>query len=101
MSTDGGTQPRWRPDGKELFYVAPDARLMATPITVGADRQTVDVGAPVPLFPTHLAGENLGISRKQQYTVGPDGRFLMTVAAEDAVGAPITVVLNWQAGLKK
>ena len=50
VSTAGGSQPRWRSDGKELFYVAPDARLMAVPIAVGADSQTLESGAPVPLF---------------------------------------------------
>ena len=54
-STAGGSQPRWRPDGKELFYVAPDARLMAVPIAVGVDAQTLEAGAPVPLFRTRLA----------------------------------------------
>ena len=45
VSTEGGSQPRWGPDGKELFYVAPDARLMAVPIAVGADAQTLEPGA--------------------------------------------------------
>ena len=55
VSTAGGSQPRWRPDGKELFYVAADARLMAVPIAVGVDPQTLKAGAPVPLFRTRLA----------------------------------------------
>ena len=46
----GGVQVRWRQDGKELFYLAPDNRLMAVPIRLDAARQTVDVGKPVPLF---------------------------------------------------
>ena len=103
-STEGGSQPRWRPDGRELFYVAPDARLMAVPIAVGADAQTLEAGAPVPLFRTRLAsgaGNVSGLMSKPQYAVASDGRFLMNVAVEAATAPPITVVLNWDAALKK
>ena len=54
VTTAGGSQPRWRPDGKELFYVGLDGRLMAVPIAVGADRQ-LEPGTAVPLFRTQLA----------------------------------------------
>jgi Tol biopolymer transport system component len=104
VSTEGGSQPRWRPDGTELFYVAPDARLMAVPIAVGAARQTLEPGAPMPLFPSHLAtGANISVGglSKQQYAVAPDGRFLMNAAVDEGTAAPITVVLNWNAQLKK
>ena len=83
VSTAGGSQPRWRPDGKELFYVAPDGRLMAAPIAVGADRQTAEVGAPLPLFLTRLPPPPSAL-KSQQYAVAPDGRFLMNVAVEGA-----------------
>ena len=55
VSTAGGSRPRWRPDGKELFYVSPDGMLMAVPIAFTADRKTLQPGTPVPLFPTHFA----------------------------------------------
>ena len=103
VSMEGGSQPRWRPDGKELFYVAPDARLMAVPIAVGVDRQTLQAGAPMPLFRTRLArGANIsGLMSKPQYAVASDGRFLMNMAVEGATASPITLVLNWDAALKK
>ena len=104
MSTAGGNQPRWRPDGKELFYVAPDGRLMAVSIAVAADKQTLETGAPVPLFATRLASGSgiTGVGRaKPQYAVAPDGRFLMNVAVEEATAPPITIVLNWDTALKK
>jgi Tol biopolymer transport system component len=104
VSTAGGSQPRWRPDGKELFYIAPDARLIAVQIAVGANRQILEVGAPVPLFATRLAsGSNIpgGTLSKPQYAVASDGRFLMNVGVEGATVPPITVVLNWDAALKK
>jgi dipeptidyl aminopeptidase/acylaminoacyl peptidase len=105
VSTAGGNQPRWRPNGKELFYVAPDSHLMAVPIAVRADRQTLEAGAPAPLFPTRLAsGANIslrGAFSKPQYAVAPDGRFLMNVAVDGATAPPITIVLNWEASLKR
>jgi dipeptidyl aminopeptidase/acylaminoacyl peptidase len=101
LTTAGGSQLRWRPDGKELFYVAADARLMAVPISVGVNPQALEPGAPVALFQTRLAtGANIGL--RQQYAVATDGqRFLMNVAIEAATAPPITVVLNWDAALKK
>ena len=48
VSTVGGSQPRWRSDGKELFDVAPDSRLMAVPLSVGADNQTLEFVHPGP-----------------------------------------------------
>lgn len=104
VSTSGGTQPRWRLDGKELFYVAADGRLMAAPIAAGTDRQTLDPGAPMPLFQTRLAtGANipLGALSTAQYAVASDGRFLMNVAVNDTTASPITVVLNWDAEMTR
>ena len=105
-STAGGTQPRWRRDGAELYYVAPDTRLMAVPIRVASDRRAVDAGVPVALFPTRLAsGANAlaaGFNSSAQYVVAPDGRFLMNVSVDEAAPAPpITIVQNWTAGLNK
>ena len=102
VSTEGGSQPRWRLDGRELFYVAPDVRLMAVPIGVGADTRTLERGVPVPLFRTRLAsGASISGLSKPQYAVAADGRFLMNVVVEGATAPPITVVLNWDAALTK
>jgi hypothetical protein len=92
----GGTHVRWRPDGRELFYLAPDERLMAVPIAVGADGQ-LDAGAPVPLFATRFGPL---YTEFPQYTAVADGRFLMNVAIEAPAVPPITIVLNWAAALK-
>jgi Tol biopolymer transport system component len=105
VSAAGGVQPRWRRDGQELFYVAPDTRLMAVPIRGKPDTHTLEAGAPVALFPSRLAtGGNIptaGFQARAQYAVAADGRFLMNVAADDAVASPITIVQNWDAPLKK
>jgi dipeptidyl aminopeptidase/acylaminoacyl peptidase len=98
VSTNGGAQPRWRPDGKEIFYVspAPNVRLMAA--AVGATGTRFDVGAVTPLFVVRLPGTP-GVF----YQVSPDGkRFLFNMAPMvDTTATPITVVVNWTAGLKK
>jgi Tol biopolymer transport system component len=105
LSTGGGSQPRWRPDGKELFYIAPDAKLMAVPIGVAPQIRALTVGAPVALFPTHLAiGAGISLTGYQSralYAVAADGRFLMNVTIEADHPAPITIVQNWTAALKK
>jgi eukaryotic-like serine/threonine-protein kinase len=101
-SSAGGTQVRWRHDGKEIFYLAPDGRLMGVPISMAADAQTLTVGVPVPLFLTHLAEGPGIVAGRNQYAVASDGRFLMNVSVDDAVPAPpITIVQNWQAAIKK
>jgi eukaryotic-like serine/threonine-protein kinase len=92
ISTAGGTSPRWRRDGRELYYIAPDARLMAVPIT--SQGSTFEPGTPVPLFQTRIVGGGSNLSRAQ-YDVAPDGRFLIDVPTEYAVASPITVILNW------
>jgi Tol biopolymer transport system component len=92
VSTSGGTQPAWRRDGKELFYFSADLKLMAVPITLGT---SVVPGTPQELF------ANTGLTG---YAPSADGqRFLVNVPAggEGATAPPITVVLNWTAGLKR
>ena len=103
VSSGGGTQPRWRHDGKELFYVSADSRMTAVPVTLGADSRGMSVGAAVPLFTVRLAsGPNVGggVARPAQYAVAADGRFLLLSVA-DAAAPPITILQNWPAALKK
>jgi Tol biopolymer transport system component len=103
-STNGGVDPRWGSDGRELFYVAPDGKLMAVPIRVEPDGRALDPGPPIPLFPTRLAtgaAVAIGFLARPQYAVAPDGRFLMNVTVDDNVVAPISIVLNWATALKK
>jgi hypothetical protein len=105
ISTAGGAQPRWRRDGRELFYVASDGQLMAVQVRVAPDSRAADVGAPVALFPTRLAsGAAIAVAgalARAQYAVAADGRFLMIIAGDAAVASPITIIQNWTAGLKK
>jgi Tol biopolymer transport system component/tRNA A-37 threonylcarbamoyl transferase component Bud32 len=92
VSTAGGTQVRWSADGNELFYVAPNGKMMAVPVTLGG--ATPDVKLPVPLFQTHLATGTNVLGSKPQYAVARDGRFLLNTVI-DSVSAPIVVSVNW------
>jgi dipeptidyl aminopeptidase/acylaminoacyl peptidase len=94
ISTDSGTQPRWRRDGKELFYLAPDRKLMAVTAKSG---NTFETEAPRALFQTALDVTD----QRQTYAVAADGqRFLLNTPVE-TTSPPMTIVLNWQALLKK
>jgi hypothetical protein len=96
--SNGGFQPRWRADGKELFYTT-DSKMMAVDLVTAPGKcgPAINRGIPKALFTTPSFG---GLIRSHQYEVTPDGaNFLLRKTARAA--APITVVLNWQAGLKK
>ncbi len=95
ISTNGGGQPRWKQDGKELYYLAPDGKLMAAEITTGPK---LDSSTPRELFDTGLPVSLL----QDRYRVTPDGqRVLLLKPVIEVSPTPITVVLNWSAGLKK
>ncbi|MBI1955862.1 MAG: PD40 domain-containing protein, partial [Acidobacteria bacterium] len=100
VSANGGAQPRWRRDGKELFYIALDGKLMAVPIK---GEESLEIGTPQALFETRTAGGASALPTSlAQYDVSSDGqRFLMNVGPEAASTIPITVVLNWLAGVKR
>jgi hypothetical protein len=98
ISTKGGDEPQWRPDGAELFYLALDGRLTATTIKPAADHQSIDVGPPVPLFPAQV-GLVVRPILAGSYIASSDGqRFLVNRLLRDAGGTPLRVVLNWRAG---
>jgi len=93
VSTTGGLQPRWSPDGKELFYVSPDARLMSVSLRLRDDAQSIEPASPVALFPTRISGFPSGGS-VVEYDVSSDGtRFLMNTLLEQSA-APISLILN-------
>jgi serine/threonine protein kinase len=94
VSTAGGVYPRWSRDGKELYFIAPDARLIAVPMATSAT--SARAGAPVTLFHTQRLGGGMNvIARGHQYDVTVDGRFLINVDS-DSSAAPITLLLNWK-----
>ena len=93
ISTRGGTEPAWSPDGKELFYLSIDNRMMRVPVATGV---AFDAGVPEPLFPLGLAP----VQVRNRYRVSNDGeRFLAVVPAGRGGVAPMTVVLGWDQAL--
>jgi Tol biopolymer transport system component len=93
VSTSGGELPRWRRDGKELYFSALDGKLMSVPVKAGS---TFVTGKPVVLFDTHLGSDF-------HYDVRFDGeRFLMIQRLSEGTSRlPVNVCLNWLAGIKK
>jgi len=93
ISTAGGDKPRWRRDGTELYYIAPDRKMMAVPVKLGPP---FEPGVAVPLFETRVVGFS-------PYDISAEGRFLFYTPSEaDApASSPVTIVLNWQAELKR
>jgi Tol biopolymer transport system component len=102
ISTAGGSQPAWRRDGKEIFYIAPDGTMMAVPVESGDS--FFRPGVPKPLFQTRLEFDpaySVDLLLRQ-YDVTPDGqRFLLNQHVADSTDAPITVVVNWPKLLAK
>jgi hypothetical protein len=91
VSSAGGTQPRWRADGKELFFLSADSKLMA--VSVNTVHGDVTFGRPEPLFDVPMRWWLNSLST--QYDVSRDGqRFLVDMVLEEHV-APLTVILNW------
>lgn len=100
ISTAGGYQPRWRRDGNELFYLSTDQKLMAVPVKTGANFET---GSPQPLFELQsVYPPTSGTGGRFAYQPTRTGeRFLVTLPVGGAGTPALTVVLNWQAGLRK
>jgi eukaryotic-like serine/threonine-protein kinase len=92
VSSAGGDQPRWRGDGKELFYMGTDAKMMAVPVKTGAG---FDAGTPVGLFQTNVK-ETAATSEQYSYDVTPDGqRILVNTVLKNVETQPMTVILRW------
>jgi serine/threonine protein kinase/Tol biopolymer transport system component len=94
ISTAVGTYPRWRRDGTEIFYLAPDNKLMAAAVNGKGSR--FEVGAVKPLFETRALDPT-----RNCYAVSADGQRFLINTDPQTTSAPITVVFNWAAGLKK
>jgi Tol biopolymer transport system component len=96
VSIEGGAQPRWQRDGRELFYIALDGYLHSVQMRFASNNTIVQAGSPVRMFMTHVGAVVQGGS-SQAYVVSRDGqRFLMNTVAEVASNSPITMILNWR-----
>jgi eukaryotic-like serine/threonine-protein kinase len=90
VSTGGGSSPRWSPDGKDLYYIAPDGTVISA--SLHWDKDGIQVMSTHPLFKTN----------PRTFDISPDGkRFLIYKDAENQQVAAITLITNWPAALKK
>jgi serine/threonine protein kinase/Tol biopolymer transport system component len=97
ISANGGAQPRWNKNGKEIFYVSLDSKMMAAPVKLSPDGHLLEMGTPAALFPVHIAGGALQGINRQQYAVSSDGqRFLVNLAANEGAASPVTLIYNWK-----
>jgi serine/threonine protein kinase len=97
VSTDGGAQPRWNENGKELFYLSLDSKMMGAPVKFSPDGHSLQTETPAVLFPVRIAFGPLPGVNNQQYAVSSDGqRFLVNLEAGESATSPITLILNWK-----
>ncbi|HXG71161.1 MAG TPA: hypothetical protein VNJ04_11210 [Gemmatimonadaceae bacterium] len=90
ISTSGGSQPRWRGDGRELFYVSADRKMMSVDVQPGA---ALEPGTPRALFQTRILPL---VEARNHYDVTADGqRFLVNSRRLDDAALPIHVVVGW------
>jgi len=99
VSINGGRLPLWRRDGKELFYLSPENKLMAVAVKAGAasgPRSVFETAAPQELFQTRVPGLPAGYTTRLYEVAGDGKRFLVTSTGEESgVEEPLTVVVNW------
>ncbi|MFY9560111.1 MAG: protein kinase [Terriglobales bacterium] len=98
VSRGGGEEPRWRRDGKELFYLVPDGRLMAAEVKTGA---RFEAGSPSVLFVTHPR-QPISAMDFFSYDVTSDGqKFLVNSKVDTSNSTPLSVILNWSSEMEK
>ena len=97
VSVNGGVLPRWRPDGKELFYVGPESTVMAAAIV--PDPAQLEISAPVRVFSSAALADVFEL--ESGFDVSRDDRFLVAVREVNRRPLPLTVVLNWTGTLTK
>jgi eukaryotic-like serine/threonine-protein kinase len=98
VSAAGGQEPRWREDGKELFYVSADGKMMAVSVTTGASFKS---GSPIALFQTQRR-QPVSAFAVFSYDVAGDGQsFLIATKRDEATAAPLSVLLNWSSDIEK
>jgi len=92
VSTGGGKEPRWRNDGKDLFYLPRDSKMMAVGVSTSTSFES---GSPVALFQTHRR-QPISSQDILSYDVSADGqKFLIATRVDESAVAPLSVLLNW------
>jgi Tol biopolymer transport system component len=98
VSTGGGQEPRWRHDGKELFFLSADGKMMATKVTTDA---SFKASSPVALFETHRRQAVSALDLFSYDASGDGQRFLILTKVEEANAAPLSILLNWASEMEK
>jgi Tol biopolymer transport system component len=94
----GGGEPRWRRDGKELFYLSAEGKMMAVPVRLGT---SFEAGSPLVLFQTHLR-QPISAQDVFSYDVTGDGqKFLVNTKVDEPNAAPLSIILNWASEMEK
>jgi hypothetical protein len=93
ISAGGGTNPKWRADGKELFYLDAANRVVAVPITAHGD--SLEIGAPQVLFQTHVWSRGYFLSS------AADGKHFLIVENPQINASHVTLVLDWDSAPEK
>ena len=93
ISSQGGGEPKWRGDGKELFYMGDDRRIMSVTVEPGAPGKPPRFSLPKDLF---TAAVSRDVTVRNRYDVTKDGqRFLIVAVGSGTAVGPTTVVLDW------
>ena len=98
VSRGGGEEPRWRRDGKELFYLSSDGKMMAVAAKTAGN---FEAASPITLFQTHL-GQPISSYDLVSYDVTADGqRFLINTKVDEPNVAPLSLILNWTSEMER
>ncbi|HET7348754.1 MAG TPA: protein kinase [Acidobacteriaceae bacterium] len=92
ISRGGGAQPRWRPDGKELFYISADSQMMAVDVST---HPTFQSGTPHPLFQSDIVDTGIRTG-PISWDLAPDGKRFLVITPNSSETSTVTVALNWR-----
>jgi eukaryotic-like serine/threonine-protein kinase len=93
VSRGGGVQPRWRRNGKELFYISPDSKMMAVSVN---SQPVFQAGSPLALFQTNIVDTGIRTG-PMSWDIAPDGNRFLIITEAPGDASSLTVVLNWPA----
>ena len=92
VSRGGGVQPRWGRNGKELFYISADSKMMSVEVSTRAAFQS---GAPRPLFQTDIVDTGIRTG-PMSWDLAPDGNRFLIITPNSAEASTLTLILNWR-----
>lgn len=103
ISVNGGTEPTWGHDGRELYYLAPDGKIIAVSVRTDPDFQVLQTS---PLFAMPEMSLQTLLQIGHRYAVRAEGQRFLIASAPNAPSpvadsTPITIIANWTAALRK